>query len=189
MTRLVNPSPAGRIQSTKYWVGWVPRTDRANCLNPPEQGKGERLSTVGKSSSSWISIQRCQSNAELLLRGSYDKPTLLVLVRTVLLSRAVLLYRQPAPGPSPWGPSCCPWALDTTVHPGGPRQPQGAGLIPLLGSTWLCNIAEEQRTKAGEEKVTFRSASPWSRDVISHSETGSPDPNSESKASLLLALN
>lgn len=49
----------------------------------------------------------------------------------------MLLYQKPSPGPPPWGLSCHPWALDTTVHPGDPQQPWGAGLILLLGSTWL----------------------------------------------------
>lgn len=51
------------------------------------------------------------------------------------------------------------------------------------------DIAEELQTKAWEEKFILRSACPSSRDVVPHSETGSLDPDSESKASLSLPLN
>jgi len=128
--RRVNPGPAGRIQSTNSSAGWVPRADHVKCLNPPEQGKGERLSTVGKRCSPWTNIQHHQSNAELLSRGSQEKSTLLVPVRAALLSRALLLYQQPAPRPSPWGLARCPqpwtppvarwpWAAaGSRAHPG-----------------------------------------------------------------------
>lgn len=46
----------------------MPRTLHGNRLNPPEQGKGECLSTVGKSSSSWTNTQHRQPDAELLVR-------------------------------------------------------------------------------------------------------------------------
>lgn len=117
-------------------VAWVTRTARANCLNPPQQGAGERLSTVGKSSSSWTNIQRCHSNAELLVRGSEDKPTLLVPVPTVRLSRAELLYQHQLLShlhgdcpvvPAPWTPPCTLVGLSS----------QGAGPVLLRGNTRL----------------------------------------------------
>lgn len=94
------------------------------------------------------------------LRGSQDKPTLLLPLHSVLFSKAALLHQQPAPVPPPWGLSCCPW-----TPPCSPWQPQGAGLILILGSTW---ILQHHR---GTGEIHPPSSFPLSRDVISQSET------------------
>lgn len=130
----------------------------------------------------WTNIQCCQFSAELLFRGSQDEPTLLLPLGSVLLSRAGLLHR--APGPPPWGLPCCPWTLLCR-----PWQPQGAGLILILGSTWLLQHHRGTGDQGMGREIHPPSSFPLSRDSIPQCETGNPEPDSDSKVRLLLALN
>lgn len=190
MTRLLNPSPAGRIQSTKYGVGWVPRTARSNCLNPPLSkakenawAPWERAARRGQTSNL---VNPMLNSAEEAHRTS--PPCLCWSIPSCFpgqccSTRSHLLghLRGDYPViPGPWTPLCTLVTLSSHGEWGSSCSWAAPGFQ---------DIAEEQQTKAWEKKFILRSACPCSRDVISHSKTGSPDPDSESKVSLSLACN